>query len=568
MPQPRREHTVKGPKVGTAGSLRPGLVLADDQYETQATRLLQSRLRILYGVMAGAALAFYGIEQVLPPIEGTWTPGNVTKPGALVHLGFVLLTVLIVIRLSVRPASRPLLHVLDATALYLGAGAALTVYAFSFKEGPRDVLALIAIFVIARAVVVPSSPWATFLLSLPIPIALLSIDLSHDSVWSYDEREITNPELVASARVWNQVVILFGIGVATVTSRLGSALRARLDAAHRIGQYHLDEKIGEGAMGEVYLATHAMLRRPTAVKLLRPELLGEETIARFDQEVRLASRLTHTNTIRIFDYGRTPDGLFYYAMEHVRGQDLARIVETDGPLSPSHVIHVLEQVCRSLSEAHDLGLVHRDIKPSNIMLCTKGGEYDVVKLLDFGLATDLRDANTILEHDGAVCGTPETIAPEVLHGEKASPACDLYALGAVGVYLLTAQPIFNASTPLEFLRAHIEEEPISPSKRGVSVPPDLEGILMRCLHKDPATRPSTATDMGEALRTCADAASWTRSVATSWWMQRQASREPRLQAHDSEAHEHHEHDQPQHEHGGPDHGAVGVDRTRAGPPQP
>jgi len=499
------------------GPLRAGIVLADSEAEAAATRHLQSRLRLLYGVMAGAAVGFYAIDQGLPLLSGTWTSDHVTKPGALIHLGVLLLSAAIFLWLRRGPASRRVLRVLDAAALYLGAGAALAVYAFLFKEGPRDVLAVTAMFIIARAITVPSSPLATFLLSLPIPAAVLLIDRAYGAIWSYDEREITDPVVITSAQVWNQVVLFFGIGVATVASHLTSAMRARLDAAHRTGQYHLDAKIGEGQMGEVYLATHAMLRRPTAVKLLRPEIVGADTIARFDQEVRLASRLTHANTIRIFDYGSTPDGVFYYAMEYVRGEDLEHIVARDGPLPPARVIHVLEQVCRSLAEAHDLGLVHRDVKAGNIMLCRKGGEYDVVKLVDFGLAKDLRHASPVAEGIDAVCGTPETIAPEVLRGEPASPPCDLYAIGAVGVFLLTGHPIFDAPTTMGFLRAHLEEEPISPSRRGVQVPADLEALLLRCLSKDPGLRPPSAIALGDALRACEAPSPWTHEAAATWW---------------------------------------------------
>lgn len=505
------------PQAGTAGSLHAGLVLADDQYEQAATRHLQSRLTILYGVMAAAAIGFYLIEQIVPIFERNWKSENITKTGALVHLSFIVLVSFIFRQLRSGPLVRSRLHTLDAAALYLGAGTALAVYALLFDEGPRDIVAMIALFIVARAVVVPSSPRVTFFLSLLLPVTLLVIDLVKAPPFNYDGSVMTKADDIASVPVWNQVVIFFGIGVATVASRLNSALRARLDAAHRIGQYRLEEKIGEGAVGEVYLATHALLRRPTAIKLLRPEILGEETIARFDEEVRLASRLSHPNTIRIFDYGRTPEGVLYYAMEHVRGQDLAHIVDRYGPMPAERVIYALEQVCRSLAEAHDLGLVHRDIKPGNIMLCTKGGEYDVVKLVDFGLAKDLRHASAIVEVSGTVCGTPETIAPEVLRGVPPSASCDLYALGAVGVFLLTGSPIFDATAPLAFLRAHLEEEPISPSERGVSVPPELEALLLRCLSKDPSERPASAALLGQALRDLDGMPRWTHKSAAAWW---------------------------------------------------
>ena len=183
----------------------------------------------------------------------------------------------------------------------------------------------------------------------------------------------------------------------------------------KLGQYTLGEKIGEGGMGVVYKASHAMLRRPTAIKLLRPEKAGEESVLRFEREVQLTSRLSHPNTIAIYDYGRTPDGVFYYAMEYLTGITLTELIKGDGPQAEERVIHLLAQICGSLAEAHEAGLVHRDIKPGNIMLCVRGGMYDVVKVLDFGLVREVdRSEDTEVTNVTSITGTALYIAPEVI----------------------------------------------------------------------------------------------------------------------------------------------------------
>ena len=162
-------------------------------------------------------------------------------------------------------------------------------------------------------------------------------------------------------------------------SRANLGLRRRTYQIAELGPYQLGRRIGAGSMGEVFEATHAMLKRPTAVKLLRPEITGERTLKRFEQEVQQASRLTHPNAISIYDYGRSGSGVFYYAMQLLDGSNLRELVEREGPLSVERTVRVLSQACGALSEAHGKGIVHRDIKPENLMLCEPGGERDVLK---------------------------------------------------------------------------------------------------------------------------------------------------------------------------------------------
>jgi serine/threonine protein kinase len=273
-------------------------------------------------------------------------------------------------------------------------------------------------------------------------------------------------------------------------------------------------------MGSVYRARHAMLRRPTAVKLLEPAKTTEVSVARFEREVQLTSQLNHPNTITIYDYGRTGEGVFYYAMEYLDGFSLDTLVKQFGPQPDGRVIHLLAQVCGSLVEAHSAGLIHRDIKPANIMLTRRGGVSDYVKLLDFGLvkAVDSEKMRTLTSAD-AVTGTPLYIAPETIEDADGTDArSDLYSLGAVGYFLLTGRPVFDAGGILEIMRAHVQTKPIAPSKRlAQPMSAELEQLILRCLSKSPQERPQSAAEMAVELSRCVPAQPWTQSDADRWW---------------------------------------------------
>ncbi|MCG3134326.1 MAG: Serine/threonine-protein kinase PknD [Planctomycetes bacterium] len=297
-----------------------------------------------------------------------------------------------------------------------------------------------------------------------------------------------------------------------------------------LGQYTLLHRIGEGGMGEVFLARHAMLRRPTAVKLLRPGVNSEQAIARFEREVQQTSRLTHPNTVQIYDFGRTPGGTFYYAMEYLVGVTLDRFVRDHGPLEEGRVIYILLQACASLHEAHELGLVHRDIKPDNIALCRAGGAFDVAKVLDFGLVVDRASGDaTKLSQTGAMLGTPMYMPPEAfVRPDSVDARSDLYSLGAVAYFLLTGHPPFEAKTVMELFHAHTKEKPVPPSERtDRPIHPDIDAAVMACLEKDPERRPKSANALARELEWCQAADDWNRDKARYWWQENEAALEER-----------------------------------------
>lgn len=355
-------------------------------------------------------------------------------------------------------------------------------------------------------------------------------DCGFGVITEQDAWEAYRPVNLLRAATWTLFGLLAlgslgGVGLWRRLARMRRRMGKVEGRVRRLGQYVLERKIGEGGMGEVYLAAHAMLRRPTAIKLLRPGRgVDDRALARFEREVQITARLTHPNTVAVYDYGRTADGTFYYAMEYLEGIPLDAFVERQGPLPSERVIYILRQVCASLDEAHSLGLIHRDIKPANVMLCRRGNAYDVVKVLDFGLVKQLAapaDAIKLSDPD-AITGTPLSMSPEAIEApERVGPRSDLYAVGALGYTLLTGCPVFEGKTPLQVFVQHVESTPVPPSERlgadGMPVDPELERLILRCLEKDPERRPESAWALEVALRACPAAPRWDACAARQWW---------------------------------------------------
>jgi serine/threonine-protein kinase len=327
------------------------------------------------------------------------------------------------------------------------------------------------------------------------------------------------------------MTILMGVGVAVAVfgSYRIQVLQQQAQEARQLGQYRLKQRLGAGGMGEVYLAEHVLLRRPCAVKLIRPEhARDEKTLQRFEREVRAMATLTHWNTVEVFDYGHAEDGTFYYVMEYLPGATFDALVSRYGPLPPARVVHFLRQVCNALREAHGIGLLHRDIKPSNVLACERGGVFDVAKLLDFGLVQDVGltpDANR-LTVIGSIVGSPPFMSPEQASGKPLDTRSDIYSLGTLAFYLLTARPPFPRDTAMQMLMAHAYETVPLPSSLRPGIPRDVEEVVLRCLEKDPAKRWPDASSLGRALAACVCADEWTEERAAEWWQEHRAKATP------------------------------------------
>jgi tRNA A-37 threonylcarbamoyl transferase component Bud32 len=310
------------------------------------------------------------------------------------------------------------------------------------------------------------------------------------------------------------------VAMAVYGSQKITALREEALAARKLGQYQLKRRLGEGGMGEVYLAEHVLLRRPCAVKIIRPEQAGDaRTLQRFLREVQATATLTHPNTIQVFDYGQAADGTMFYAMEYLTGLNLEELVGRQGPFSAARTIFVLRQLCGALGEAHAIGLIHRDIKPSNVILGSRGGRHDVAKLLDFGLVRmQSRDArDTRLTQAGLIFGTPAYMSPEQAAGHaNVDRRSDIYSLGALACFLLTGAPAFVRPTMAQTLAAHIDD-PVTPLRTRVpSIPEDLDAVVLRCLRKRADERFADMAELECALAACRAADEWTQADAASW----------------------------------------------------
>ena len=385
---------------------------------------------------------------------------------------------------------------------------------------PDQLVLLIANAVLlGRAALVPSAPrrtaWISGISVLPMPI--VALELFRNGRLG----DLVPGAVVTQATLWSTFLVI----LATLISNVTFHLRKSVAKARRLGQYTLLEKIGQGGMGVVYRAEHHMLRRPTAIKLLPPHSASEENLRRFEREAQMTARLANSHTVSVFDFGRTPEGAFYYVMEYLDGIDLERLVRETGEMPAGRVVNVLRQVCEALFEAHGIGLVHRDIKPANILLSELGGVPDFAKVVDFGLVKDVlgsRDAR--LTQEGVFAGTLHYLSPESIRdGGALDPRSDLYALGAVAYYLLTGTRVFDGR-PIDVIQAHLNAPPERPSERlGRPIPPTLESVVLDCLAKDPNLRPESAAVLGDRLAACDDVTPWTAEQARAWWRARKTA---------------------------------------------
>ena len=326
--------------------------------------------------------------------------------------------------------------------------------------------------------------------------------------------------------------VVLSLGAALMSATALARLQRQFGRLQRLGSYTLERQISEGGMATIYLARHALLKRPTAIKILKKQVATDEFIHRFEREVQLASQLLHPNTVEIYDFGRTREGQPYYVMEYLDGLTLAELVAHSGPVPAGRAIHILRQVGAALREAHLRGMIHRDVKPENVMLCRRG-EADVVKLLDFGLVKNLENAQTRdITKQLKILGTPRYMAPErILNPADVDARSDIYAVGAVGYFLLTGKPIFEGDNSLEITNQIMHAPAPRAAASGVAgIPEALDALLAACLEKDRARRPQTAEAVIEALDRLSSRLAWTQPDADAWWSAYRESRKAPPQA--------------------------------------
>ncbi len=330
-------------------------------------------------------------------------------------------------------------------------------------------------------------------------------------------RQIQRPIRLAVQGLMAVVALLAGLILASTL--WVSKLRQSIDQIKQVGQYTIGEKLGEGGMGKVFKADHALLKRPTAIKFLKPDALSADSLERFEREVRITSRLTHPNTIDVYDFGRTPEGVFYYVMEYLPGISLGDLLALDGAVPPARAIHILRHICFSLEEAHGLGLIHRDIKPPNVILCERGGQYDTIKVLDFGLVKDVKNQDVQMTAMHEVAGTPAYVAPERLTDPgSVDHRADIYSLGSVAFNLLTGEDVFDGATAVEICYHVMKTPPPRVSaKSSQPIPAALDELIDACLAKNPADRPADVTHVAEALGAIEGLSPWDQTAARKWW---------------------------------------------------
>jgi serine/threonine-protein kinase len=381
-------------------------------------------------------------------------------------------------------------------------------------------LSWVTFVILASSAIMPSTPHRV------LTASMIAASLEPLGVWFAHLRGVAVPG-IAETLAFAMPNYVSAV-VATVPAQVFQGLGRRLREAQELGSYQLVELLGRGGMGEVWRAQHRWLARHAAVKLVRPEVLGAGVgidarlvLRRFEREAQATASLNSPHSIRLFDFGTTDEGSFYYVMELLNGRNLESLVREFGPLPAERVVFLLRQVCHSLAEAHARGLVHRDIKPANIYVCRMGLDFDFVKVLDFGLVKVRQGdpLDTMLTSDHTTTGTPAYMAPETIlgHGDVDRRA-DVYSVGCVAYYLLTGQLVFPTSTPMQTLVDHVHTPPVPPSDRTeLPIPAALDALVLSCLEKSPDRRPQNAEELQRHLDGHHVRAEWTVAIAERWW---------------------------------------------------
>jgi len=499
------------PTLVTGGSGGATLRLPEELIAEQHRRLE------VFIAVAGSVWAFgLGMDAVILPrtVGAIVTPATLTIEAAAVATSLILL-LFVHHRTDAPPAAGLLCMLLNAAGIAL-----INTWARDPTRESMGHLSWTTFVILASAAIMPTTPRKM------LAASLAAASLEPLGVWCAHLRGVAVPGIVETLALTmpNYVSAL----VATVPSQVFQGLGRRLREAQDLGSYQLVELLGRGGMGEVWRAQHRWLVRHAAIKLIRPEMLGgptgaDATVARrrFEREAQATASLNSPHSIRLFDFGVTEDGSFYYVMELLTGRNLESIVREFGPLPANRAVHLLRQVCHSLAEAHARGLVHRDIKPANIYVCRMALDYDFVKVLDFGLVKLRRGdpMDTLLTSNHATTGTPAYMAPEsVLAQGDVDRRADIYSLGCVAYYLLTGQLVFPSTTAMQNLVDHVHTRPVAPSERTeLPIAAALDALVLACLEKSPALRPQNAEELLARLDTCEAGDDWTGAMAQRWW---------------------------------------------------
>ncbi|MGI9427089.1 MAG: serine/threonine protein kinase [Bythopirellula sp.] len=518
-----------GSEIGpTRNAARRAVALVEGSApgQSQETRnLLRNRLRIVAILLCagfGAFLmrSFWSLEQYS------------TGPHAIVFYGHIVVTLLLALIAQRLCTNCELVekHLYWSEILIFGAPTAFflilgyhkLLFAAELTDGHSYVPNLTGpwtLLIFSYALFVPNI-WqrAAVVMSLMgiAPVGILLLAYFKSSVFA----ELTRIDEFQGVFTEHLMVMTLAVITATVGVKSINSLRSEAFVARQLGQYRLKQMLGSGGMGEVYLAEHEMMKRPCAIKVIKPEKAGNpKVLARFEREVRATAKLSHWNSIDIYDYGRTDDGTFYYVMEFLPGHNLGELVDAHGPLPTARIVHLMRQVCDALAEAHEHGLIHRDIKPANIFCAYRGGQFDVAKLLDFGLAKPTTDAEDVgLTQEGSITGSPLFMSPEQATGsDQVDARSDIYSLGAVMYFMATGQAPFQYDQPIKVMVAHASETPLRPGELNPEIPTELEEIILRCLEKQPEDRVQDATSLQDMLDQVPATADWSSSIAAQWW---------------------------------------------------
>jgi serine/threonine-protein kinase len=522
LPSPRR--VARRPRSATdgltAGRLHRRPLPAD--LLAQASRRLEAMALIAAAVWTVSTILYHVVDRAFALGDASWLA--LKSSDALVGAGVATSLALYFDLRGQQRDPRTTANV-GLAFMIVQAFIAGSIYHWDPVPNPTTMPALswIGIMVLLFAATVPNDPVKMAIAGL-IAVSMSPLGMliaRHRGTWPF------HSWLTAWAMHYPDFLV---VGVSVVVARVVQGMGQQIARAREMGSYELGERIGGGGMGEVYRATHRMLARPAAIKLIRPESMAARTgeqahvaIERFHREAEAAARLQSPHSVGVYDFGATEDGTLYIVMELLDGMDLESLVRREGPLPAPRVVHILRQVCESLDEAHASGLVHRDIKPANLHIGRFGLRNDFVKVLDFGLVTAATAPGAerqLVTAVGSVPGTPAYMAPEMILGDHVDGRADLYALGCVAYFLLTGQLVFEADNALQSITKRLQEKPVAPSQRTeLPVPPDLDALVLACLAAQPSDRPASAGDLARRLAALS-VPRWTDEEAARWWAAR------------------------------------------------